>query len=91
MLNLFYIPGCMTGAFIVDRVGPKRQMISFLLLQAFVGFLMSGFYVQLATPANVAAFTVVCTFFALFNAFFILRPLVLRHLCLTHWAHTPMV
>lgn len=67
VINLFYIPGCMAGAFTVDRVGPKRQMVSLLLLQATVGFIMSGVYESLASPAYVAAFAVVYGLFLTFG------------------------
>ncbi|KAJ8502929.1 hypothetical protein ONZ45_g11307 [Pleurotus djamor] len=55
--NLFYMPGTIGGAFIVDYLGPKYTMIFGLLAQALVGFLMSGLYKHLV--GNVAAFAVV--------------------------------
>lgn len=57
VINLFYIPGCVIGAFVVDRVGPKRLMVIMLLCQAVVGFGMSGAYVSLTN--HVAGFAVV--------------------------------
>ncbi|KZT30020.1 MFS Git1p-related glycerophosphoinositol and glycerophosphocholine permease [Neolentinus lepideus HHB14362 ss-1] len=57
VINLFYIPGTMGGAFIVDYIGPKRCQILGLLSQAVIGFIMSGLYVQLSH--HIAAFAVV--------------------------------
>ncbi|KAF9237651.1 major facilitator superfamily domain-containing protein [Melanogaster broomeanus] len=57
VINLFYIPGTVIGAFAVDYMGPKVTMISGLLAQAVIGFIMSGLYVQLTS--NIAAFAVV--------------------------------
>ena len=57
MINLFYMPGTIGGAFIVDYLGPKYTMIFGLLSQAIIGFIMSGLYVTLSK--HVAAFAVV--------------------------------
>ncbi|KAF8920235.1 MFS Git1p-related glycerophosphoinositol and glycerophosphocholine permease [Mucidula mucida] len=65
--NLFYIPGTVIGAFTVDYMGPKWQMISGLLCQAVIGFIMSGLYKQLAD--HIAAFAVVYGIFLSFGEF----------------------
>lgn len=44
--SLFYMPGTLIGAFAVDYLGPKWTMISGLLAQAVIGFIMSGLYTQ---------------------------------------------
>ncbi|PPR06289.1 hypothetical protein CVT24_001095 [Panaeolus cyanescens] len=54
VINLFYIPGTMIGAFVVDYLGPKWTMITGLLAQAIVGFIMSGLYAKLTQ--HIAAF-----------------------------------
>lgn len=46
MINLFYMPGTIIGAFVVDYLGPKWTMIVGLLAQAVIGFIMSGLYTQ---------------------------------------------
>jgi len=51
------MPGTVIGALIVDKVGAKKQLIFALLVQAVVGFLMSGLYAQLTE--HIAAFAVV--------------------------------
>ncbi|TFK40017.1 putative metabolite transporter [Crucibulum laeve] len=65
VINLFYMPGTLGGAFIVDYLGPKYTMITGLLLQAVIGFIMSGLYSKLAT--HVGAFAVVYGIFLSFG------------------------
>jgi MFS family permease len=65
IINLFYIPGTFGGAMIVDRLGPKKTMILGLLLQAVIGFIMSGAYAKLTD--HVAAFAVVYGIFLSFG------------------------
>ena len=57
VINLFYMPGTIGGAFVVDYLGPKMTMITGLLSQAVFGFIMSGAYVPLSE--HIAAFAVV--------------------------------
>ncbi|KAF8956504.1 putative metabolite transporter [Flammula alnicola] len=65
VINLFYMPGTLGGAFIVDKLGSKYTMITGLLLQAVVGFIMSGAYSKLTE--NIAAFAVVYGIFLSFG------------------------
>ncbi|KAJ4480012.1 putative metabolite transporter [Lentinula aciculospora] len=65
IINLFYIPGTIGGAFIVDYIGPKYCMITGLICQAVIGFIMSGLYEQLTS--HVAAFAVVYGIFLSFG------------------------
>ncbi|KAJ7465465.1 MFS Git1p-related glycerophosphoinositol and glycerophosphocholine permease [Mycena galericulata] len=65
VINLFYIPGTVIGAFVSDSLGPKYTMILGLLLQALIGFIMSGLYSQLKT--HIAAFAVVYGIFLSFG------------------------
>ncbi|KIO29758.1 hypothetical protein M407DRAFT_163642 [Tulasnella calospora MUT 4182] len=67
VINLFYIPGCMIGALLVDRVKPRMLMTISLLLQAVFGFAMSGAYTYFATPAHIAGFTVMYGLFLSFG------------------------
>ncbi|KAJ8589545.1 MFS general substrate transporter [Rhizopogon salebrosus TDB-379] len=57
VINLFYIPGTVLGAFCIDLLGPKNTIIIGLLSQAVMGFIMSGLYTQLSR--NIGAFAVV--------------------------------
>ncbi|KAJ3889792.1 metabolite transporter [Lentinula edodes] len=65
IINLFYIPGTLGGAFIVDYIGPKNCMIAGLISQAVIGFIMSGLYEKLTS--HVAAFAVVYGIFLSFG------------------------
>ncbi|KAL0954582.1 hypothetical protein HGRIS_003542 [Hohenbuehelia grisea] len=65
VINLFYMPGTLGGAFVVDYLGPKNTMIVGLLAQALIGFIMSGLYTHLSK--NVAAFAVVYGIFLSFG------------------------
>ncbi|KAG1747157.1 major facilitator superfamily domain-containing protein [Suillus paluster] len=67
VINLFYIPGTVLGAFFVDYMGPKTTMITGLIGQAIIGFIMSGLYTQLSS--HVAAFAVVYGIFLSFGEF----------------------
>jgi len=57
VINLFYIPGTVIGAFVIDYLGPKTTIITGLLAQAVVGFIMSGLYTRISQ--HIAAFAVV--------------------------------
>jgi len=59
------MPGTLGGALIVDRLGPKKTMITGLLLQAVIGFIMSGAYVKLTN--SIGAFAVVYGIFLSFG------------------------
>lgn len=61
------MPGTLIGAFAVDYLGPKWTMITGLLCQAVIGFIMSGAYVQLTN--HIAAFAVVYGIFLSFGEF----------------------
>ncbi|KAH9945300.1 metabolite transporter [Epithele typhae] len=65
VINLFYIPGTVIGAFVVDFLGPKYTMITGLLCQAVIGFIMSGLYNQLVN--HIAAFAIVYGIFLSFG------------------------
>jgi len=67
VINLFYMPGTIIGAFCVDFLGPKYTQIVGLLLQAVIGFIMSGAYKQLVV--HPAAFAVVYGIFLSFGEF----------------------
>ncbi|KAG2128164.1 major facilitator superfamily domain-containing protein [Suillus cothurnatus] len=67
VINLFDIPGTVVGAFVVDLLGPKVTMITGLLAQAVIGFIMSGLYTQLSQ--HVGAFAVVYGIFLSFGEF----------------------
>jgi hypothetical protein len=59
LLNFFYLPGAILGAFVSDWIGPRYTLALGVLAQGLVGFLMSGLYGILDTPKNVAGFVVI--------------------------------
>ncbi|KAH0585110.1 hypothetical protein H2248_008371 [Termitomyces sp. 'cryptogamus'] len=65
VVNLFYIPGTVTGAFVVDYLGPKWTMITGLICQAVIGFFMSGFYTQFTE--HIGGFAVIYGIFLSFG------------------------
>ncbi|KAG8213042.1 major facilitator superfamily domain-containing protein [Butyriboletus roseoflavus] len=67
VINLFYIPGTVIGAFVVDYLGPKNTMIAGLIAQAIIGFIMSGLYTTISQ--HIAAFSVVYGIFLSFGEF----------------------
>ncbi|KIH94183.1 hypothetical protein SPBR_05773 [Sporothrix brasiliensis 5110] len=59
VINLFYMPGSLLGAKASDWLGPRWCLITGVLLQAIVGFIMAGDYVNLSQPHMVGAFATV--------------------------------
>ncbi|KAI4211176.1 MAG: hypothetical protein LQ351_005974 [Letrouitia transgressa] len=59
VVNVFYLPGAIGGAFLSDWIGPRHALSIGVFLQGLVGFLMAGLYSILDTKANVAGFVVV--------------------------------
>ncbi|OQU97432.1 hypothetical protein CLAIMM_03363 [Cladophialophora immunda] len=59
LINAFYVPGSFVGAFLSDWIGPKNSLVIGVTLQGIIGFIMSGIYGYLDTPAHVAGFVVV--------------------------------
>ncbi|KIM32935.1 hypothetical protein M408DRAFT_20266 [Serendipita vermifera MAFF 305830] len=67
VINLFYMPGTLIGAFVVDIMGPKMTMIVGLCAQAIIGFFLSGFYSQLTEQGRIAGFAVLYGIFLSFG------------------------
>ncbi|KZM26915.1 glycerophosphoinositol permease [Ascochyta rabiei] len=61
LINFFYMPGCLAGAFVADlpSMGPKKTLFIGVTLQGIIGFIMAGCYPWLKKPENVAGFVVV--------------------------------
>ncbi|KAM3549182.1 hypothetical protein MY1884_008854 [Beauveria asiatica] len=57
VINLFYIPGTILGAFVSDWIGPKYALVFGVSAQAIVGYIMAGVYDSISK--HVAAFAVV--------------------------------
>lgn len=59
LINFFYLPGCLSGSFISDWIGPKKALAYGVLAQAVVGFIMAGCYGPLSDPGNIGGFVIV--------------------------------
>ena len=59
VINLFYIPGAVIGSVVSDKIGPRMALAYGVIAQGIVGFIMSGCYPLLNTPAHVGGFVVV--------------------------------
>ncbi|KAK7408064.1 glycerophosphoinositol permease [Neonectria punicea] len=57
VINMFYLPGTLVGAFVSDWIGPRYTLALGVTLQALVGFIMAGVYSKI--EQHVAAFAVV--------------------------------
>ncbi|KHN96128.1 MFS phospholipid transporter Git1 [Metarhizium album ARSEF 1941] len=56
VINLFYLPGTLLGAFVSDWAGPKYTLIGGVLVQAVVGYIMAGVYGSIVN--HIAGFAV---------------------------------
>jgi len=61
LINFFYMPGCIIGAFLADipGLGPRKLVTGFLIVQAIIGYIMAGCFPYLDKPKYVGAFVVV--------------------------------
>ncbi|KAL6714290.1 glycerophosphoinositol permease [Lecanora helva] len=59
LVNVFYLPGAIGGAFLSDFIGPRLALTIGVFLQGLVGFIMAGCYGLLDTSSHVAGFVVV--------------------------------
>ncbi|UPK95683.1 hypothetical protein LCI18_006618 [Fusarium solani-melongenae] len=69
VINMFYLPGTLLGAFVSDWIGPRYTLALGVTLQAIVGFIMAGVYSKISS--HIAAFAVV---FGIFQALGELGP-----------------
>ena len=58
LINFFYLPGSLFGAFLSDWIGPRHCLALGVVLQGIIGFIMTGIYKYLNTPEHVAGFVV---------------------------------
>lgn len=58
VINLFYVPGAIVGAFLSDWIGPKACLILGVWLQGIIGFIMTAIYKHLNQPSQVGGFVV---------------------------------
>lgn len=56
VINIFYLPGTIIGAFVSDWIGPKYTLIGGVLVQSVVGYIMAGVYGKIVN--HIAGFAV---------------------------------
>lgn len=59
LVNFFYLPGAIIGAFVSDWLGPRKALGIFVAIQGAVGFIMSGCYAYLKQSEYIGAFVVI--------------------------------
>lgn len=59
LINAFYVPGAVIGAFASDWFGPKHALAAGVAFQGIIGFFMAAFYGHLNTPSHVAGFVAI--------------------------------
>lgn len=71
LINFFYLPGCVAGAFVADlpSMGPKKTLFIGVMLQGAIGFIMAGCYPWLKEPQNIAGFVVIYGLFLMLGEF----------------------
>ncbi|SCV01071.1 LAME_0G13872g1_1 [Lachancea meyersii CBS 8951] len=67
VFNLFYIPGAFLGAIFADYWGPRFTLVSGVILQAAIAFIIAGCFDHL--KKHIAAFTVVFGIFSTLGEF----------------------
>ncbi|SSD59985.1 related to MFS phospholipid transporter (Git1) [Saccharomycodes ludwigii] len=67
VFNLFYLPGAFIGAYLADYIGPRLTLVSGVLLQAMVGYILAGCFKTLRT--EIGAFVVVYGIFMALGEF----------------------
>lgn len=65
MLNVFYLPGTIGGAFVTQKIGPKNTIIIGTATQGVLAFIMAGAYSKIATSR--AALVIVYGLFLMFG------------------------
>ncbi|KAK6438492.1 glycerophosphoinositol permease [Oleoguttula sp. CCFEE 5521] len=58
LLNFFYMPGCIPGAWLSDYLGPRKTLGYVVAIQGLFGFLFAGVYGYINQPRYVGAFVV---------------------------------
>lgn len=65
VVNIFYLPGTIAGAFVSDFLGPKYTLILGVTIQAVIGYIMAGVYDKI--KQHIAVFAVVYGIFLTFG------------------------
>ncbi len=63
VVNCFYLPGCILGGFLMDRIGRKQTMTLGFFLWAIMGFIIGG-----ALTPILAVFPLFVVLYGIFNS-----------------------
>ncbi|KAL1889385.1 hypothetical protein Sste5346_008952 [Sporothrix stenoceras] len=85
VINLFYLPGCLTGGLLMDRIGRKQTMTLGFVLWAILGFIIGG-----ALGPIQSVFPLFVVLYGIFNALGEMGPGVATFLCGAESFPTPL-
>jgi MFS family permease len=85
VVNCFYLPGCIVGGFLMDRIGRKQTMTLGFFLWALLGFIIGG----ALTPIQ-KVFPLFVVLYGIFNSFGEMGPGVATFLCGAESFPTPL-
>ncbi|KAL3443945.1 major facilitator superfamily domain-containing protein [Aspergillus insuetus] len=85
VINCFYLPGCLLGGLLMDRIGRKQTMTLGFLLWAICGFILGG---TLGPIQSIPALFIVM--YGIFNALGEMGPGVSTFLCAAESFPTPL-
>ena len=85
VVNCFYLPGCIVGGFLMDKIGRKQTMTLGFLLWAILGFILGGALgpIQTILPLFIVLY-------GIFNSFGEMGPGVATFLCGAESFPTPI-
>ncbi|KAJ5134971.1 uncharacterized protein N7443_003413 [Penicillium atrosanguineum] len=85
VINCFYLPGCLLGGLLMDRIGRKQNMTLGFMLWAVWGFILGG-----ALPQIQSVFPLFIVMYGIFQALGEMGPGVSTFLCAAESFPTPL-
>ncbi|KAG4438161.1 hypothetical protein IFR05_006372 [Cadophora sp. M221] len=85
VVNCFYLPGCIVGGFLMDKIGRKQTMTLGFMLWALLGFILGGAIGPIQT-----VFPLFVVLYGIFNALGEMGPGVATFLCAAESFPTPL-
>ncbi|GIK01644.1 hypothetical protein Aspvir_005682 [Aspergillus viridinutans] len=85
VVNCFYLPGCIVGGLLIDRIGRKQNMTLGFMLCAIWGFILG-----VALRPIQSVFPLFVVMYGIFNAFQEMGPGVSTFLCASESFPTPL-
>ena len=85
VVNCFYLPGCIVGGFLMDRIGRKQTMTLGFICWAILGFIIGG-----ALNPIQSVFPLFVVLYGIFNSFGEMGPGVATFLCGAESFPTPV-